>query len=116
MNTKVINKIDDKNDSTILDSYIPKNKNLNKPKIKDNEENINNKNLKDSKTKNKKKILIIFQKILKIENKNKKTKNTKKLNLNLKKLIRMIPRILKIFKPCSTLIKDSDICLDNFLE
>ena len=32
--TKAINKIDDKNDSTTLDSYIPKKKILNKPKLK----------------------------------------------------------------------------------
>ena len=66
--TKVINKIDDKNDSTILDSYIPKNKILNKPKIKDNEENIN-KNLKDSKAKNNEENIDNISKDPKTENK-----------------------------------------------
>ena len=111
---KVINKIDDKNDSTILDSYIPKNKTLNDPKVKDNKENINNKNLKDSNSKNNEENMDNISKDLETENK--KIKNTKKLNFKFKKIDKNDSSDIENTLTCSTLIKDSDICLDNFLE
>ena len=114
--TKVINKIDDKNDSTILDSYIPKKKTLNNPKIQDNEENIKNKNLKDSKAKNNEKNIDKISKDPKTEIQNKKKKNTKKLNFKFKKIDKNDSSNIENTLPCSTRIKDSDICLDNFLE
>ena len=110
--TKVINKIDDKNDSTILDSYIPKNKTLKKMKIKDNEEIIN-KNLKDSKAKNNDENIDNISKDPKTKS---QTKNTKELNFKFKKIDKNDSSNIKNIQPCSTLIKDSDICLDNFLE
>ncbi|WP_416406685.1 TolC family protein [Prochlorococcus marinus] len=148
---KVINEFEDKNDSPILDSYIPKNKILNNPNSKDNQENINNKILNDPKTKDNQentnnkilndsktkdnqentnnKILNDSKtkdnqentnnKILndpKTENQNKKTKNIKELNFKFKKIDKNNSSYLKNIQPCSTLIKDSDICLDNFVD
>ena len=50
------------------------------------------------------------------KNKNKETKNNKKLNFIFKKIDKNDSSNIENTLPCSTLIKDSDICLDNFLE
>ena len=114
--TKVINKINDKNGSSTLDNYLPENKTLNNPNIKDNEEKLNNKNLKDSKDKNNKENIDKISKDPKTEIKNKKKRNTKELNFKFKKIDNNDSSNIENIQPCSTLLKDSDICLDNFLE
>ena len=50
------------------------------------------------------------------ENQTKKTQNTKELNFKFNKIDNDDSSNIKNIQPCSTLIKDSDICLDNFLE
>ena len=51
-----------------------------------------------------------------LETENKKIKNTKKLNFKFKKIDKNDSSDIENTLTCSTLIKDSDICLDNFLE
>ena len=61
-------------------------------------------------------IVIHFEPIFEYNLKNKKTKNTKKLNFKFRKIDKNDSLNIENTLPCSTLIKDSDICLDNFVD
>ena len=99
-NIESINKLKNKNDLPILDSYRPNNNILKAPKNEENKENMKNKIDKDPKT----------------ENHKKKSKNIKELNFKFKKIDKNDSSDFENIQTCSTLIKDSDICLDNFIE
>ena len=114
-NTDSINKIEDINNSTNLDSDFPNKKIPKDTQIEDNEE-IKDKIIKDTKIEDNKEIK--KNKILKdpkIENQN-NDQNINQINLKFKKIDKNNSFNTKNIQTCSTPIKDSDICLDSFLE
>jgi Outer membrane protein len=102
-NNEKTKKLEDKNNSTILDSDVPNKRTLKSPEIQDNKDIMKNKNLLNTKDP-------------KDENENEKSKNLKKINFKFENPDKNAASNIENIQPCLMPMKDSDICLDNFVE